>query len=122
MSARGPSSAANSVSVDDRLARLCAGNRSGHRNRNQLIVETSCGLRGQGFLVAGEGKGVLILARDLVVARNALGGQAHGEQRGGIVLGHPRIGAGLEAAHGNQAHGFRAAGDDDTRAASERMR
>ncbi len=47
------------------------------------------------------------------MAGDALGGEAHGEQRGRIVLGEPGIGAGLVAAHGNQAHGFCAAGDDD---------
>ena len=51
------------------------------------------------------GKGVLIFAGDLVVAGDALGGEAHGEQRSRVVLGHPGVGAGLEAAEGEQAHG-----------------
>ena len=51
------------------------------------------------------------------MAGDALGGKAHGEQRGGIVLGEPGIGAGLEAAKGKQAHGFDAAGDHDAVAA-----
>ena len=38
-------------------------------------------------------------------------------KRGRIVCGEPGIGAGLVAAHGNEAHGFCAAGDDDARGA-----
>jgi hypothetical protein len=70
-------------------------------------------LRGAGFLMAGQGEGVLVFAGDLVVAGDAFGGEAHGEQGGGVVLGHPGIGAGLEAAKREQAHGFDATGDDD---------
>ena len=103
------------------LAGVCAGNGGGHRDGNQLFGEAAGGLRGEGFLVAGEGEGVLIFAGDVVLAGDALGGEAHGEQRGRIVLGEPGIGAGLDAAHGDQAHGFGAAGDDDA-APPERMR
>ncbi len=69
------------------------------------------------LLVAVEGKGVLIFARNLVVAGDTLGGQPHGEQRGRIMLGHPWIGARLETAEGKQAHRFHAAGDDNPVAA-----
>ena len=83
---------------------------------DELFGEAAGGLRGESFLVARERKRVLIVARDCVMAGDALGGEAHGEQRGRIVRGEPGIGAGLVAAHGNQAHGFGAAGDDDARA------
>ena len=84
---------------------------------DELFIEAAGGLRGNGFLVAREGEGILVVARDSVLAGNALGGEAHGEQRCGVVGGKPRIGAGLDAAHGNEAHGFGAAGHDDARAA-----
>ena len=67
--------------------------------------------------MAGVGEGVLIFARDFVVAGDVLSGEAHGEQRGGIVLGEPWIGTGLEAAQGQQAHGLDAAGYNDAVAA-----
>ena len=80
-------------------------------------MEAAGGLRGEGFLVAGEGKGVLINTRDTIAAGDALGGEAHGEQRRRVVGGEPGIGAGFVAAYGNQAHGFGAAGHDDASAA-----
>ena len=82
-------------------------------DRNEFFGEAAGGLRGESFLVAREGEGVLIVTRDTVVAGDALGGEAHGEQRRGVVGGEPGIGAGLVAAHGNEAHGFGAAGHDD---------
>ena len=116
VSARGPSSAEN-TSFMDGLAGLCSGRGGGDGDRNEFFVEAAGGLRGDGFLVAREGEGVLIVAGDAVAAGDALGGEAHGEQRGGVVGGEPWIGAGLVAAHGDEAHGFDAAGDDDLRAA-----
>ena len=86
-------------------------------HRNEFIGKAAGGLRGQGLLMARESEGVLIFAGDTVVAGDALGGEAHGEQRGRVVLGEPGIGAGLEAAQGEQAHGFDAAGHDDAVAA-----
>ncbi len=50
------------------------------------------------------------------MAGDALGGEAHDEQRRGVVGGEPRIGAGLVAADGNEAHGFGSASHDDARA------
>jgi hypothetical protein len=51
------------------------------------------------------------------VACDALGGEAHGEERCGIVLCEPWIGTGLETAKGKQAHGLDAAGNDNAVAA-----
>ena len=82
-------------------------------DRNELFGEAAGGLRGESFLVARESELILINSRDAVMPGDALGGKAHGEKRGRIVGGEPGIGAGLVAAHGNEAHGFGSAGDDD---------
>jgi hypothetical protein len=87
------------------------------RDWDQLFGKTAGGLRRQSFLVAGESEGVLVGAGDMVAAGDPLGGQAHGEQRGRIVLGKPGVGAGFEAAHGQQAHGFNPSGHDHAVAA-----
>ena len=93
-----------------RLARRCAGSDGGDRHRNQLPGETPGGLRRESLLMAGEREGILIGAGDFVVAGDPLGGEAHGQQRCGIVIREPGVGAGLEAAKGQQAHRFDAAG------------
>ena len=116
VSARGPSSAEKTRFLDPGLAGFASGHGGCDGDGNEFFGEAAGGLRGERFLVACEGEGVLIFAGDGVAAGDALGGEAHGEQRRGVVGGEPGIGAGLVAAHGNEAHGFGAAGDDDLRA------
>jgi hypothetical protein len=82
LSARGPSSAEKTLS-DDGLTGFFAGNGGGHGDGNQFIGKAAGGLRGHGLFVAGEGEGVLIFAGDVVAAGDALGGESHGEKRGG---------------------------------------
>ena len=102
---------------DSWFASFVAGDGGGDGDGDQLVGEAAFSLRGEGFVVAGEGEGVLVFAGDVVMAGDALGGEAHGEQRGGVVLGEPGIGAGLGATHGDEAHGFSPAGDDGADAA-----
>ena len=72
----------------------------------------------QGFVVAAQGEGVGLFAGDVVVPGDALGGEAHGEVRVGVVLHQPGVGADFVAPHGDHAHGFGSAGDDDFSTAS----
>ena len=65
---------------DGWLSGFCAGNGDRDRHRDEFLGKAACSLRGQSFLVAGERKGVLIFAGDLVAAGDALGGKPHGQQ------------------------------------------
>ena len=116
MSARGPSSAEKIFFLDLRLSGF-GGQSGGDGDGDQLFGEAAGGLGGEGLLVAAESEFVLVLAGDVVMAGDALGGEPHGEERGGVVLGEPGIGCGLESAEGQKAHGLDAAGHDDTVAA-----
>ena len=73
--------------------------------------------------MAGQREGILLLAIDLVLAGQVLGGQAHGEIGVGVVGHQGGIGGNLVAAHRHQAHGLGAAGDDDVgKAAHDALR
>src|SRR5690348_10267137 len=76
-------------------------------------LEFSGGDGGEGLLMALEGKFVGLFARDAVFFGEIFGGEAHAEVGVGIMVHEPRIGRNFVAAHGNHAHGFGAAGEND---------
>ena len=111
VSARGPSSRSNTERS------TLAGRNVLHFDGHDLIVEVSLRLRAQRVLMAAQGEGVGIFARDAVLAVHALRGQPHGQVDLRPILHEPGIGRGLQSAARHQRHGFAAARDHDIGAA-----
>src|ERR1017187_8577533 len=84
---------------------------------HDLLVEPAFGLRVQGVLMAAVGESVGGIARDVVFALHALGGEPHVHVDFGAMVDEPRAGGDLVAAAGHQAHASRAARNDNVRAA-----
>jgi len=87
----------------------CATYFDGH----DFILEFSSRDCGKGLLVAAIGKLVGFFARDLMLAGQIFGSEAHTKIGVRIMIHQPGIRRSLIAAHGHHAHRFRAAGDND---------
>ena len=82
------------------------------RDRNHLAGVLAVVPGGGGAGVARDRQRLLLLARDLVLAGEVLGGLAHGHVGALALLVEVGVGRRVKAAHGHAAHGFDAGADE----------